>query len=80
MSFGILKRGFTIQNNVYRIHIPKNSVVLFDNDQPQPTIQLKDLPIAFIRRGREWFAEVYGLLMHVQIDGATPYPLSYFKS
>ena len=79
MSFGILKQGFTIQNDVYRIHIPKQSIVLFSS-HPEPTIQVRGLPIAFIRRGREWFADVYGLLMHVKLSDGVPYPLSYFKS
>ena len=81
MATGILRRGFTVNNDVYRIRIPRNTIVQMGVRDGVPTILFKGLQARLHKLGDAWYFEFYGCLMLVKYDPErVPYPLSYFKS
>jgi len=87
LGYGILKRGFTINNSVCRIKLPKNTAVSFQySEEKTQEIHFEGFPDVFLFRSTyrnrigKWLSSVYGRVMTVHFDESkTPYPISYFS-
>lgn len=81
MAFGVLKRKFSIINDVYRINLSKGTRVRFGVVDGTPTVTFDGSEVRMIKVDGKWLAEVFGCLMTMNINPERmPYPLSYFKS
>ncbi|MEM2181017.1 MAG: hypothetical protein QXP32_09420 [Nitrososphaeria archaeon] len=76
MAMGILKKNFIIQTPIFKINIPKGTVVYFHSY----TIIFKDFDIKLFKTEKKWYASIYGQIFIVLFDPQKPpYPISYFK-
>ena len=88
LGYGSLDRGFTINNSVYKITIPKKTKVVFgfNSEIKSQIIQFDRFPSVYLFRPIEegeptkWYASAFGQVLALHYDTERPpYPLSYFK-
>ena len=88
LGMGKLNNGFTINNHVCSITVPKGTPVSFQwNDiRKQQEILFVGYPILLFRKGMDatvgksrWLARAWKKLMLVEFSEPAPYPISFFK-
>lgn len=89
LGMGRLNSGFTINNHVCQITVPKGTPVSFqwNNIRKQQEIRFVGFPIILFRKGMDatvgksrWLARAWKRLMVVEFEiDNPPYPISFFQ-